>query len=251
MAEINKKIPAIVLGAGRGTRMMHPELPKVLVAFRGRAMIDYIVEAIEQSGVCAKPIVVVGYRQELVRDHLGDRVEYVIQREQNGTGDAVGSARTNLEGTSDHVLVFYGDNPFIRPDTIARFTQAHRRSNAVITLAVTTVPDFNGAYSSLEHYGRIVRTPDGAIAGIVEYKDANQQLRPHRELNTMMYAFNALWLWSHIGKIQNSNAQQEYLITDLVGMAVSEGAMVGTVPVPPEECYGINSKEELQTLERL
>lgn len=244
-------IPAIILAAGKGTRMMHPELPKVLVEFRGRPMIEYVVEAIQRSGVCQTPTVVVGYRQEKIRDRLGDRVTYVEQLEQRGTGHAVGSARTTLEGQGEHVLVFYGDNPLVRAETIIAFARAHTQSSAKITLAVTTVDNFDGPVASLQYYGRIVRSESGKVVGITEYKDATDELRRSREVNTMMYAFDALWLWSHIDTITNANAQQEYLITDLVKIAAGEGALINTFNIPIDEAYGINSKEELETLEAL
>ncbi len=245
---LDQKIPAIVLAAGRGTRMMHTELPKVLVEFRERPMVEYILQAIEKSGVCSKPVVVVGYRQELIREVLAGRVDYAVQMEQRGTADAVASARAIVEGQSEHVLVFYGDNPFVRAETIAAFANAHIQSGAIITLAVTTTQDYNGPRASLEYYGRIVRDKKGDIVRITEYKDADDQLRQSSEVNTMMYAFNAPWLWSHIGKIQNSNAQQEYLITDLVGLAAAEGVAIAAFSIPTKECYGINSKEELELL---
>ncbi len=248
---MSELIPAIILAAGKGTRMMHPELPKVLVDFRGRPMIEYLLDAIEQSGMCQKPTLVVGYRQEKVRERLGQRVAYIEQLEQRGTGDAVRAASALLEGHSENVLVFYGDNPFVPAKTIAAFVDAHIQAGAMITLAVTSVPDFRGLREGLQYCGRIVRDDKGGVAGITEYKDATDELRQSRELNTMMYAFNAAWLWSHINQLKNSNAQQEYLITDLVTIAASEGARIGTFSIPVEESYGINSKEELELLEKI
>jgi len=248
---MSEKIPVIILAAGKGTRMMHPELPKVLVEFRGRPMIEYLLDAVEHSGVCQKPTLVVGYRQEKIRERLGDRAEYVEQREQQGTGHAVGAARSVLQGRSEQVLVFYGDNPFVSAETIAMFANAHKQSGAMVTLAVTRATDFMGPRENLRYYGRIVRGTDGHVMGITEYKDSSDELRQSRELNTMMYAFNASWLWSHIDQIKNSNAQQEYLITDLIQLAASEAVRIETCSISVEETYGINSKEELAALEAL
>src|SRR3989344_7666195 len=125
---------------------MGMEIPKVLVPFHGKPMIDYVVEACLHSGIKNKPILVVGYGKELIMKHLKDKVSYIEQTEQLGTGHAVKITQNGiLPGITD-ILVLYGDQPAITGAMIANLVQTHTNQDKVLTMATVTVPDFDNWY---------------------------------------------------------------------------------------------------------
>jgi bifunctional UDP-N-acetylglucosamine pyrophosphorylase/glucosamine-1-phosphate N-acetyltransferase len=236
------------LAAGKGTRM-DDSLPKVLVPVKGRPMIEYLIQSIADSGVCKDPTIIVSPgNKDLIKEALkryGCR--YAIQNEQLGTGHALACAKGFVGEEAKNIIVFYGDHPFVKPQTIKKLAEAHKGS---ITMMTTELEDFNGWRKNFYNWGRIIR--DGnKIKEIIEFKDANREEKEIKEVNPGFYCFNSEWLWENIKRLENKNAQKEYYLTDLIKIAFKQGLKIDSLPINPKEAIGINSKEELEIAEKL
>ena len=229
----------IVLAAGQGKRMRTAR-PKILHPLAGQPLLAHVLEAARRLSP-DKTIVVHGHGAEEVRAAFGEAgVEWVLQAEQLGTGHAVQQAIPRISSGAD-VLILYGDVPLVRPETLRRLASAAGEGVAVLT---AELEDPAG-------YGRIVRDAKGRVARIVEQKDASAHELALREINAGFMAMSARRLSAWIEKLTNRNAQQEYYLTDVVTLAVAEGAPVTAVKAEHAwEIAGVNSKRELAQLER-
>lgn len=244
----NDKIKIVILAAGKGTRMKS-ELPKALVKLQGKHMIKHLLESVDKISLNSKPIVVVGYERELVMKELGDKYEYVIQEEQLGTGHAVMVAE-NACKNAENIIVISGDQPFLKSETIEKLWEKHKNSNATITITTTILPDYEDWRKAFLTYGRIMRI-DGKIID-KEIKDCTEEELRIKEVNVSCYAFKTEWLWDKLKKLdKNSNSQKEYQLTDLWQIAGNEGEKIESIQVDASETLGVNSKEELELLEKL
>ncbi len=265
----------VILAAGRGTRMnpvrnnpdfsrdavapmaerishgVNTDLPKVLIPFEGKPMIMHLLDAVRSSGVDARPVIVTGYQAELVEKTLGDGYDYVRQDEQLGTGHAVACAEKLLAGKTDQVIVLYGDHPFIKASTIMNFRALHERARCPLSLMAVRVDDFDDWRLTFADFGRVVRDASDKISSIVEAKDATAEERAIREIIPGFFCFDAGWLWQHLRVLTNHNAKKEYYLTDLVGVAVREGACVAPLDISPTESIGINTPEHLKLARQL
>ncbi len=241
----------IILAAGKGKRMGPSDRPKVLHTILGKPMLAYVLDAVVESGVDARPVIVVGHMAEHVRAVCGNACDYATQTELKGTGDAVMRARPLLEGTAEHVIVLVGDQPFVTAGTIRRVADTHMAAGAVLTLGTVTVPDFEDWRRPFADFGRIVRDADGAVSRIVEVKDASLDQLAIKEINPSYYCFKAEWLWKGLESLTSENASGEYYLTDLLGKAIADGEKVRTVEIPPEEALGVNTLEQLAIAEGL
>jgi len=236
------KLATVILAAGQGTRMK-TEWPKVLHPIAGRPMVSYVIHTSIALGD-ERPTLVVGYRADQVRAAIGDRVAYVDQPQQLGTGHAVMQARAALHGHSDVVLVLYGDTPFVHVETLRAMLDTHAENNATITLLTFRPPD-------PLRYGRIVRSGSGRVVNIVEYKEATPEQLTIREVNSGILCFQAGWLWSHLDQLQPRHGHGEYYLTDLVALAASEHQAIATREATPEEVAGIDDRVRLAWAEAL
>jgi bifunctional UDP-N-acetylglucosamine pyrophosphorylase / glucosamine-1-phosphate N-acetyltransferase len=244
---------AIIMAAGKGTRMKS-DLPKVVHPVGGRPMVCAVVDAARAVG-CRKIIVVVGYKQELVREALAgyDGLEFAVQAEQLGTGHAVQQAqpmyRSELAAASSStgpaspaghdVLVLCGDGPLIRPATLTAILDIHRKKNAAATLATSVIDDPAG-------YGRVTRDAAGRFLGIVEQKNATPEQRAIREVNPSYYCFEARALFETLARVKRNELSGEYYITDVFGLLLKDGRRVEVIDaVPPEDVLSINTLEDL------
>jgi bifunctional UDP-N-acetylglucosamine pyrophosphorylase/glucosamine-1-phosphate N-acetyltransferase len=229
----------LVLAAGLGKRM-RSQLPKVLHPLAGRPLLAHVLDTARELAP-RKIIVVHGHGAEQVRDAFPeDKIEWVLQPEQLGTAHAVMQAMPRVDQQAD-VLLLYGDVPLMRAATLKRLVEAAGEGLALLTAEVENA----GAY------GRIVRDASGRVTRIVETRDASSAERAIREINAGFYALSARRLSGWLKKIDNRNAQKEYYLTDLVGLAVGEGVPVVAVKTDdPWEAAGVNSKRELAELER-
>ena len=164
---------AIVLAAGKGTRM-GSDLPKVLLPVCGRPVVTHILDALAGVGI-PQPVVVIGYKAEMVKEALGSRVIYALQEEQRGSGHAVMCAR-DAAGDAENILVMCGDSPLFKVETISAVMEAHVREGAVIALASAVLDDPTG-------YGRILRSANGDVLGVAEEKIATGEQKAVREIN--------------------------------------------------------------------
>ncbi len=238
----------VILAAGKGTRM-GGNIPKVLVMLKNKPLIFYVLHEIEKINQLIKPVVVVGFGADKVKGVVGDDYLYAYQDEQLGTAHALFSAKRKIK--AENILVLYGDMPFIKSGSLKELISMHFKTGAAITMLTAQVPNFRGVYTSLEHFGRIVRDTYHQIAGVVEFKDASAGQKKIKEVNPGIYMFNTKWLWENLSKIENKNKQQEYYLTDIVGLAVSQGLKARSLMVEPKEIIGINSREDLIVAEKL
>lgn len=230
----------VILAAGLGKRM-HSRLPKVLHALAGRPLLSHVIDA--ARALQARRIVVVyGHGGEQVRESApGADLAFVRQEPQLGTGHAVQQALPMLTD-APITLVLYGDVPLIRADTLKTLVAASRDSVVVLT---SELDDPTG-------YGRIVRNAGGAIRGIVEEKDASNEQRRIREINTGLMALPTPRLARWLGRLNNDNAQGEYYLTDIVKLALNDGVRVDAVKAGAHwETLGVNSRAQLAQLERI
>lgn len=239
----------IILAGGKGTRM-RSEMPKVLHLVNGVPIVRRLLDAL--MPIFPKPVVVIGYRGEDVRRALGEGVLYATQAEPLGTGDAVRAAMEVLPDEAiERMVIVPGDHPLITRETIERLMAFQTEEGAPVALATVVVPNFDGENATFLHYGRILRDEAGEVIGIVEWKDASENERNIREMNTSYYAFDARWLRKHIGLLSRDNAACEYYLTDLVRMAREDGDRVVALAISDiREAFGINDPEQLKRVEQ-
>lgn len=239
----------IILAAGHGKRMQS-EIPKALTPLHGKPFIVHVLDTITSSGVCSKPIIVIGQKGDQVRTVLGQEYSYAVQEEQLGTGHAVMIAE-DISKDADTIVVLYADHPLVSSDTIQKLITTHREKNAMLTMATTIVPDFADWRATFIPFGRFVRDEHGDIKKIVELKDATEEEKEIKEVNPAYMCFDAKWMWKHLHMLKNENAQSEYYLTDLVGMAFAEHHKIASILIDPKEALGVNTKEQLELIEKL
>jgi len=247
---MNTKI--VILAAGKGKRMNNPSgLPKVLSLVKGQPLIHHLLNRIKQSQLDPCPILVVGHGADWIRQACGPAYTYVEQTELLGTGHAVKQAMPALPKDADAVMVLYGDHPFTDSLMLKALHLLHQATEADISLLTATVSDFSDWQKPFYDFGRIVRDQQSNIIRIVEKKDANEQELAIREINPGMYCFKKTWLEKNINSLSNQNVQGEYYLTDLVHLAVKEGAKLASLATNPLHVLGINTPEHLALAEKL
>lgn len=234
-------VHAIVLAAGKGTRMKS-ESAKVLHEAAGRTLLDWVLDAVA-SAKPARTLVVVGHQAEAVRATVRDGHETVLQEPQNGTGHAVQVALDRLGEVApgDTILVAYGDMPLVSP---AVYEDLAGRPDGTGAIVVTVDPGPAG-------FGRIVRSPDGRVIGIVEEKDCDATQAALTERNAGIYAFAAGPLRDAVGRLTNHNSQGELYLTDVIADLVGRGQQVQTRSVPLTEVTGVNSHADLAAVQAI
>jgi bifunctional UDP-N-acetylglucosamine pyrophosphorylase / glucosamine-1-phosphate N-acetyltransferase len=230
----------IVLAAGQGTRMKSAR-PKVLHVVGGRPMLGHVLDAARALGADTCHVVH-GHGAAAVRAAFAAStdVDWVLQAEQRGTGHAVQQAMPQVPDDAQ-VLVLYGDVPLVTPETLRRLADAAREGLALVTVSVAQPTG----------YGRILRDASGAVTGIVEEKDATDAQRAISEINTGFLAAPAGLLRSWLAQLTHHNANGEYYLTDVVGMAVRDGiAVTAVAAASAEEVEGVNDRAQLARAER-
>jgi bifunctional UDP-N-acetylglucosamine pyrophosphorylase/glucosamine-1-phosphate N-acetyltransferase len=238
----------IVLAAGAGTRM-RSDTPKVLHTLAGRSMLSHALHAVAKVAP-QHLVVVVGQDREpvsaavqVLADELGRRIDIAVQDEQLGTGHAVGCGLTALPDDFDGtVVVTASDVPLLDADTLADLVDAHGAESAAATVLTTTVPDPTG-------YGRILRTQDREVIGIVEQSDATPSQQAIREINAAVYAFDTGALRSALSQLRPHNTQQEFYLTDAISILRSDGCTVRAKHVDDSALVaGVNDRVQLSDL---
>ena len=221
---------------------MNSEKPKVIFPLCGVPMVQYVLwEAVKLSPL--QPLVVIGYQGEEVAAALGDQAEYVWQKEQLGTGDAVKQACTKLTSFTGDLLVLYGDTPFISAQTLQMMVDKHRAQSAAATVLTAELQEPTG-------YGRIIRDEAGLLTRIVEERDATAEEKRVREVNTGIYCFALPELHAVLAELKPQNAQGEYYLTDVIALLAAAGRPLATVKSDhPEEIMGPNDRKALAQTE--
>ncbi len=239
-----ERCKAVVLAAGKGTRMFseRDELPKVMRPALGRPLISYVLGALDF--LPPKDIVlVVGYRQEMVRAALGDVYSYAEQTVQQGTGHAVQCAEQALDGFDGPVLICYGDMPLVWRGTYENLLAAHREQGNACTLLSGRLPDN-------PPYGRIVRDAQGRFVRVVEDGDCTPEQKAITELNAGVYVMESSVLFPALRALRADNAQGEFYLTDVPAMLLAQGRPVGVYTSEiPGEILGVNTIEQLAQVE--
>lgn len=246
---------AVILAAGKSTRMRSAR-PKVLHEVCGRPMLSYVLDACYEAG-CERVVVVVGHGKDAVTAEYArdDRIDWVEQTEQLGTGHAVRACEPQLRRHAEanpggDVFVLAGDGPLVRADNLKALRDAHRSAGAAVSLATAVVDDPGG-------YGRVVRTTVGdGVAGdfveIVEQLDATPAQREIREINVSLYCARAGDLLYALARLTNANKKAEYYLTDVFGILRTAGRPVLAVQaVAADDVLSVNSREQLAQVDAI
>ena len=242
-------VAAVILAAGEGTRMKS-DLAKVLHEINGFPMIVHVLNALGETGP-SRIVVVVGHQAEAVKNRLSgddtvnEGLTFALQSERLGTGHAVMQAKPALEGFEGTIMVLTGDTPLLEKSTLADFLKFHRESGAAATVMSAEVEDASG-------YGRILRDTSGDLLGIVEHKDATEEQRKIGEYNSGMFCFESEILFSALEKVDTTNVQGEYYLTDVMGILRNAGRRVAVFKIAnADEVMGINDRDQLALAERM
>lgn len=231
----------LILAAGKGTRMKS-DMAKALHKVNGRHIVDYVIDVAEKLTE-TKPIVVVGHQADEVKKTVGNRALFALQSPQLGTGHAVMAAAPLFKNSTGDMLLLYGDVPLITEKTTEKLIKTHRAGGFYATVLTSFPPDPTG-------YGRIIRNEDGTLNRILEHKDASDDERLIKEINTGIICFKIAELIEALGELSDNNNQKEYYITDIPEIFNSKGLRVGAVAVDdPQEVEGINTIEQLEQIE--
>jgi bifunctional UDP-N-acetylglucosamine pyrophosphorylase/glucosamine-1-phosphate N-acetyltransferase len=228
---------------------MASDTPKVLHTLGGRSMLAHALHSVAKAAP-GHLVVLLGHERDRIEpavaelaDELGRPILIAVQDRQLGTGHAVQCALSALpEDFAGVVVVTYGDVPLLDADTLAGLIAAHNAESSAVTLITTTLPDPTG-------YGRVVRTQDGEVIGVVEQADASPSQRAIREINAGVYAFDVAVLRSAVGRLKPHNAQQELYLTDVISIVRSDGLVVRGYHVDDSALVaGINDRVQLAEL---
>lgn len=229
---------AVILAAGKGTRMKS-ELPKVVHRIEGKCLVDYVIDAARGAGV-SDVCLVVGYKHEIVEQEIVSKnVEYALQPEQLGTGHAVKCARDFLSDDGE-TLILFGDTPLITADTLQRLAAYHESHGNTVTVLSAMVDDPTG-------YGRIIRDAQGVFVKSVEHKDATEEERQTKEINSGMYLFDTAELKAALDQIRPNNAQGEYYLPDTLTIIKEKGLKVDAYALEDAtDITGVNDQKQLK-----
>ena len=224
----------IVLAAGKGTRMKSKSY-KVLNKICGKTMVEYVVEA-AQATEPDKIVTIVGIGAEEVKKVLAGKSEFVLQKKQLGTGDAVLTAADELAKENGATLVITGDTPLFTGETFQKLFDYHQsKGNAATVLTAQAANPFG--------YGRIIRDDQGNVLRIVEQKDGTAEELETNEINTGVFCFDNQKLFSALKQVNNHNAQGEYYLTDVLEILRNQGERIGAYKMPDfSESLGVNDR---------
>lgn len=234
---------AVILAGGEGKRM-GSDKPKTLCEVLSKPMLRWVIDAIRDAGI-DDICIVKGYRAEFIDEYvstLGFPVHTVLQSERLGTGHAVMMAREYLEERGGSVVILGGDAPFVDAGTIVDSYNQHTETGSFATVISAEVPCADG-------YGRVVRNSDGSLSAIIEHKDATEEIRKIKEINSGAYWFDTNALLSVLDRITSDNKACEYYLPDALKLIISDGKKAGAyVSKNPDVVLGANDPAQLQEL---
>ncbi|RLQ91688.1 bifunctional UDP-N-acetylglucosamine diphosphorylase/glucosamine-1-phosphate N-acetyltransferase GlmU [Falsibacillus albus] len=239
----NMKRFSVILAAGQGTRMKS-KLYKVLHPVCGKPMVEHVVDQISELDI-NKTVTIVGHGAELVQSQLEGKSEFALQEEQLGTAHAVMQAKNVLGSQEGVTLVVCGDTPLIKASTMEALIQLHQGQGAKATILTAHANDPTG-------YGRIIRNEEGHVEKIVEHKDASDEERKVKEINTGTYCFDNQALFQALENVSNDNSQGEYYLPDVIEILKEQGEIVSAYQTEDfEETLGVNDRVALSEAERI
>lgn len=234
---------AVILAAGKGTRMKS-KLYKVLHPVCGKPMVQHVIDQVSKLHI-EEIVTIIGHGAEKVKAQLGSSSLYALQEEQLGTAHAVMQAEAHLASKKGTTLVVCGDTPLIKAETMEALLKQHETQGAKASVLTATVEDPTG-------YGRIIRNAEGFVEKIVEHKDATDEEKKVKEINTGTYCFDNEALFSALKKVSNDNAQGEYYLPDVIEILKSQGEIVTAYQTEDfEETLGVNDRVALSQAEKI
>lgn len=239
MGDTERKLASVILAAGKGTRMKSDQA-KVLHPLCGKPMLHYSITLARDIG-SERIVPVVGHQAEKIKRLFNeDDLIFALQKEQRGTAHAVLQAKAALYNFTGDVVILCGDVPLLLPSTVESLVEHHRSHNASLTVLTTFLTDPGS-------YGRVIRGEEDTVLKIVEARDATEEEKEIREINTGIYCAESRFLFEAVDQIGNENAQGEYYLTDIFEIAGRENrTALPFVLDDPVEAMGINTISELK-----
>ena len=233
-------IKAVILAAGKGTRMKSETTPKVLHQILGKTLLGYVLDNVKNF--VSEEFVIVGHHAEEVEEFVKTNytnAKTVLQSPQLGTGHAVSMVCPELENFDGLVIILCGDTPLVKEDTLKKFVEFHQSNNSDITVMSTI-------FENPTNYGRIIREADNSLECIVEEKDATREQKAVKEVNAGIYCLNWGKIKSAFSQLKSNNAQGEYYLTDIIAWGKAQHLNVNAYILDnSDEIYGINSRLNL------
>lgn len=240
------EIKAVILAAGKGTRMKSETTPKVLHQIMGKTLLGYVLDNVKNFA--SEQFVIVGHHAQEVEDFVKTNytnAKTVLQTPQLGTGHAVSMVCPNLENYDGLILILCGDTPLIKEETLKSFVEFHKANNSDITVMSTI-------FNNPTNYGRIIRDTDNSLKCIVEEKDATPEQKAVKEVNAGIYCLNWGKVKSAFSQLKTNNAQGEYYLTDIISWGKEQALKVNAFILDDsDEIYGINSRLNLATATKI
>lgn len=242
---MNKEIKAVILAAGKGTRMKS-NTPKVLHKIFEKPLLGYVLDNVKN--IVNESFVIVGHHAEEVTEHVDKNYEFaktVLQSPQLGTGHAVSMVCPALENFDGQVIILCGDTPLITEETLNKFVEYHNSNNSDLTVMSTI-------FDNPTNYGRIIRESDNSLKCIVEEKDATPEQKAVKEVNAGIYCLNWGKIKPAFSQLTSNNAQGEYYLTDIIAWGKKNNLNVNAYILEnSDEIYGINSRKNLAEATRI
>lgn len=248
---IDEKLDIVILAAGKGTRM-GIKTPKALVMLAGKPMINYLLASVKEISSRPPILVVSPDNLSLMKKSLKEfDCRFVVQDEQLGTGHAVRVLFDKNVDLAENTLILYSDHPLISSQTIKKLVNKHISSNSSFSMLVASVPNFNGIYHGFYHDGRVIRGKTGKVVKIVELSDATEKIMKVKEINPAIFIFKTSWLKKYVYQIKINEIKKEYYLTQLIEIAQRTGTDILPVEGDIDECFGVNTLEQLATVEKI
>lgn len=245
------KLATVIMAAGKGKRMRNPEKSKVMFELKNKPMIEYVIDlSLKIHSDLIIPIV--GHQKQAVIDFLSakfadniERIKFAHQDEQLGTGHALMQTRELLENFDGDVLILSGDVPLLKYETVVKFLNYHFDNHFQASM-------LSAIFENPFGYGRVIRDENGTLLETVEEKDATDEQRKIKEINSGIYIVNCKLLFEALQTLKTDNSQGEYYLTDIFKYFRDKKIKIGAVPVDNNvEITGINTVEQLDELEKL
>lgn len=235
---------AIVLAAGKGTRIKAKKINKVMYPLAGKPIIGYTIEMLQRVGF-TDILIVVGFKKQSIINYFGDKVNYVEQKIQQGTAHALKCALTRIPSSIKNIFVCYSDDTAFYPDkVISKLIIDHQQKKAKVSLLTVIKNNPIGL-------GRIIRDSHNLVIGIIEEKNTNEEQKKIKEINTGCYCFNFSFIKKYLPLIKKDSIKHEYYLTDIIDLAIKYKQKVNAVKINQSEYfYGVNTKEQLIEADR-